>query len=152
MHLAYLEQDCDLTLREGLKQHYAVDPSFKKNADLAPAFYNHDLAHVLFGLSTSPKHETLADTRVVFGTNWGAKKYMKDYFQDPKARQIVLSTIKDIGYLQLFLLSILSFGKVIRVIWDCRKMSKKWIINPSEELLDTKLCDLRKEYNITVIN
>ena len=41
---------------------------------------------------------------------------------------------------------------MIKVIFDSKKMFKKWEINPDERLLNTRLSDLRKEYNITVIN
>ena len=75
MKLPYLKQECTLTLREGLAIHYSVDSSYKKNVEIAPVFYNHDIVHVLFGLSTAVQHESLVDTRVIFGTNWGFKKY-----------------------------------------------------------------------------
>ena len=32
------------------------------------------------------------------------------------------------------------------------RMNKKWEVNPSEELLNTSLDKLRKEYNIKIIN
>ena len=70
MKLPYLEQNCNLSLKEGLEMHYSVNPSFKKNVEIVPAFYNHDIVHVLFGLSTAVEHESLADTRVIFGTNF----------------------------------------------------------------------------------
>lgn len=152
MELEYLKQDCELTLEEGLERHYSVDPSFKQNVELAPAFYNHDIAHVLFGLSTSPQHEALADTRVAFGTNWGIRQYAKDYFNDPEAKRIVVNIMKEMGFFKSIILPFLSLGKVFRVIWDCMRMKKKWQINPSKETLQRKICDLRREYNITVIN
>ena len=73
MKLPYLNQNCELTLQECLKLHYGVDPSYKNNVKIVPAFYNHDIAHVLFGLTTDIKHESLVDTRVIFGTNWDIK-------------------------------------------------------------------------------
>tara|TARA_B100000029_G_C17490791_1_gene929012 strand:- start:74 stop:532 length:459 start_codon:yes stop_codon:yes gene_type:complete len=152
MKLPYLKQDCGLTLREGLEVHYSVDLSYKKNLETVPAFYNHDIAHVLFGLSTIVEHESLADTRVIFGTNWGFKKYVNDYFKNPDAVKIVMKIFKDIGYFKGILLSLKAFPKMLRVIIDCKKMTKKWKVNPSDNLLDTTLSDLRKEYNIKVIN
>ena len=150
--LPYLKQNCDLTLDEGLKIHYSVDPTFKKNVELVPAFYNHDIVHVLFGLSTAVEHESLADTRVLFGTNWGFKKYMNDYLKNPKAIKIIMQIFRKIGYIKGVLISFKTFPSIIKVILDCRRMTKKWKLNPSENLLNSKLSDLRKEYNITVIN
>jgi len=152
MKLPYLKQECDLTLKEGLQIHYGVNPTFKRNVEIVPAFYNHDIAHVIFGLSTEVEHESLVDTRIIFGTNWGIKKYMNDYLRNPEALKIIMRIFKEIGYFKGILLSLKSFPSILRVIFDCRRMSKKWEINPSEELLNTKLSALRKQFNIKVIN
>ena len=152
MELPYLRQECPLTLREGLRIHYSVDSSYKKNVELVPAFYNHDIVHVLFGLSTAVNHESLVDTRVIFGTNWGFRKYLNDYLKNPAALEIIMKIFKEIGYMKGILLSFKSFPKLFKVIIDCRKMSKKWEVNPSEDLLNTRLSDLRSKYNITIIN
>ena len=152
MRLPYLKQNCDLTLEEGLKIHYSVNQAYKNNVKLVPAFYNHDIAHVLFGLSTQVKHESLVDTRCIFGTNWGFKIYMDDYLKNPKAIKIIMVIFKEIGYVKGILLSLITLPNVFRVIIDCKKMNKTWELNPSDALLKTKLSDLRKEYNIKVIN
>ena len=152
MNLPYLKQDCNLTLREGLELHYGVNPTFKKNTRKAPVFYNHDLAHVLFGLDTSIKHEGLVDTRCMFSTNWGVKQYITDYFRDPESMKIIMSILKEIGFLRGIMDSFKSFPNMIKVYLDSKKMYKKWEINPSDEVLDMKLNDLRKAHNITVIN
>ena len=152
MKLPYLNQNCELTLQECLQLHYGVDPSYKNNVKIVPAFYNHDIAHVLFGLTTYIKHESLVDTRVIFGTNWGLKKYINDYLRDPEAIKIIMRIFKEIGYLRGILISFKAFPNVIRVILDCRRMKKKWEVNPTDKLLNTSLSELRNEYNITVIN
>ena len=152
MKLPYLTQKCHLTLKEGLKIHYSVDASYNKNVELVPAFYNHDIAHVIFGLSTSIKHESLVDTRVIFGTNWGLKKYINDYLRNPDALKIIMQIFKEIGYIKGILISITTFPNIIRVIIDCMRMNKKWEVNPSEKLLNTRLSEIRNEYNITIIN
>ena len=108
MKLPYLKQECNLTLKEGLQIHYGVNPTFKKNVENVPAFYNHDIAHVLFGLSTEVEHESLVDTRIIFGTNWGVKKYMNDYLRNPKALKIIMRIFKEIGYFKGILLSLKS--------------------------------------------
>ena len=63
-----------------------------------------------------------------------------------------MEIFKEIGYMKGILLSLKSFFKAFRVIVDCMRMSKKWEINPSDNLLDSSLSDLRKQYNITIIN
>ena len=152
MNLPYLNQNCDLTLREGLELHYGVNPTFKDNTIKAPVFYNHDLVHVLFGLDTSIENEGLVDTRCMFSTNWGAKKYIVDYFRDPKSIEIIRRIMKEAGYIKSIFYGFKSFPNMIKVYFDSRKMYKKWEINPSEEVLDMKLNELRNKYNITVIN
>ena len=152
MNLPYLKQECELTLKEGLEFHYSMNPTFRENTRKAPVFYNHDLAHVLFGLNTTIEHEAIVDFRCMFSTNWGIKKYTVDYFRDPESINIIKSIIKEAGYIKSIFGGFKSFPKMIKVIFDSKKMFKKWAINPDEKLLNTKLSDLRKEYNITVIN
>jgi len=152
MKLPYLKQDCDLTLKEGLELHYSVNPSFKENVKLVPAFYNHDIAHVLFGLNTSISNEALADSRCIFSTNWGYKKYFSDYFNNPNAIKIVKDIFKENGYIKSIFLSFICIPKVFRVYIDSKRMYKKWELDPNDNLLNTKLSDLRNKYNITIIN
>ena len=129
-----------------------MNPIFKKNVEIVPAFYNHDIVHVLFGLSTAIEHETLTDTRVIFGTNWGLKNYINDYLKNPDATKIIMQIFKDIGYMKGILLSLKSLPKVLKVIIDCWKMNQKWELNPNVDLLNSKLSYLRNKYNIKVIN
>ena len=152
MKLPYLKQDCDLTLKEGLELHYRVNPSFKKNVNLVPAFYNHDIVHVLFGLDTSIPNESLADSRCIFSTNWGLKKYFSDYFNNPNAVKIVKNIFKEHGYIKSIFSSLTCIPKVLRVYTDSKRMYKKWELDPNDDLLNTKLSDLRNKYNITIIN
>ena len=152
MNLPYLKQDCDLTLKEGLELHYRVNPSFKENVELVPAFYNHDIVHVLFGLDTSVSNESLTDSRCIFSTNWGFKKYFSDYFNNPNAIKIVKDIFKENGYIKSILLSFTCIPKIFRVYIDSKRMYKKWELNPNDDLLNTKLSDLRNKYNITIIN
>ena len=150
--LPYLEQDCNLTLKEGLEIHYSIDQTYRENVELVPAFYNHDIAHVIFGLSTKIEHESLVDTRIIFGTNWGFKKYIADYYNDSNANKIIMQIFKDIGYIRGIFLSLKSLPSVFNVIIDCMKMNHKWRLNPNEELMNTKLSVLRNKFNIKVIN
>ena len=59
---------------------------------------------------------------------------------------------KEIGYLKGTMLSLKSLPNIFKVIIDCKRMSKKWKLNPPDNLLNEKLSNLRKEYNITIIN
>ena len=152
MSLPYLQQHCDLTLREGLEFHYGENPTFKENSILVPAFYNHDIVHVLFGLDTSIENEGLADCRCMFSTTWGIKKYISDYFGDPNAMKVIHNIMKEAGYIRGTLMGIKSFPLMIKVYFDSKRMYKKWRIDPVDKKLDTSLSDLRSEYNIKVIN
>ena len=88
----------------------------------------------------------------MFSTNWGIKKYTVDYFKDPESIKIIKSIIKEAGYIKSIFGGFKSTFKIIKVLFDSKKMSKKWKINPDERLLNARLSDLRNEYNITVIN
>ena len=66
--------------------------------------------------------------------------------------KILKDIMKEIGYIKGFILPLMSLSKILRVIFDSKRMCKKWKLNPNEKLLNTKLCDLRNEFNITIIN
>ena len=66
--------------------------------------------------------------------------------------KIIMSILKEIGFFRGIMDSFKSFPNMIKVYLDSKKMYKKWEINPSGEVLDMKLNDLREVYNITVIN
>jgi len=65
--LIYQKQECELTLREGIKVYvdYLIEngktPLIDANAE-STLIRDHDASHVIFGLDTSLEEESLLDT------------------------------------------------------------------------------------------
>ena len=93
---AYLNQDSQQTLREGLDEFRRSIPTpFGGNDPSSPVgqlFQCHDICHVVFGLSIDLRDEVLADTWAILGTTVGFWRYL-DYLKvsDPQA------ILKEIG-------------------------------------------------------
>lgn len=87
---AYLTQDSQQTLREGLDEFRAGIPKpWGGNDPSSPVgqlFQCHNICHVVFGLSTDLRDEVLADTWAMLGTTVGFWRYL-EYLtvSDPQA-------------------------------------------------------------------
>ena len=97
-NLRYREQDCPLTLAEGLAEYYAANEGvIARAADLPPdsaaLFRSHDMCHVIFGLDTTLEDEAMADTRTMMSCDVGAARYAVYLGLDPQAQKI----LKDVG-------------------------------------------------------
>ena len=154
--LNFQKQDSMQTLDEGLQEFYSINPQFKelleKNSPNAKVFKEHDYTHVLFGLGTSIEEESLLDTYAIWGMkfNWGK---IFDFYKDPEYKEVIGDIVSKYGgywgILKIY------FGLMpikMRVFSRCMKMTKKWNYHDiSEEVLNTPLRDLRKEYNIQLL-
>ena len=126
--LKYINQNCKLTLKEGLEEYYSSNPQqIKEFSDKIPILADHDITHVIFGLGTSIEEESLLDTWTIRGTDitW---KQMYEYAFDKEFRKLYKAILKDEG----------GWLKIIKVVIKCipRKlkihfnripmMKKKW--------------------------
>ena len=151
----YTEQNCSMTLKEGLEEYYNSNPrEVKEFSEKIPFLVNHDITHVIFGLSTSIEEESLLDTWTFRGTDITWKQIYK-YTFDKNLRNLTKVIVKDQG----------GWLKVIRVVIKCipqklkihfnriPQMKKKWpYSNISEDMMLEKINDIRNEYGIKVIN
>ena len=151
----YCNQSCDLLLSDGLKEYYLSNPPQVKNfADrFGQLLVNHDITHVVFGLGTSLEEETLLDTWTLRGTNitW---KQIYQYSTNSELKELTKIIVKDNG----------GWKNIFKIIFKCLplkfkihfnripKMKKKWpFSNVTEDMMNTRISDLRKEYGIKVI-
>ena len=154
--LKFQNQDSIQTLHEGLLEFYSINPKFKKlvekDSPNARVFKEHDYTHVLFGLGTSIEEESILDTYVIWGMkfNWGK---IFDFYKDPEYKEVIGDIVTKYGgywgilkiYLGLMSVKMKAFSR-------CMKMTKRWNYHDiSEELLNTPLRDIRREYNIQLI-
>ena len=151
----YTEQNCSMTLKEGLEEYYnSNSKQVKEFAEKIPFFVYHDITHVIFGLGTSIEEESLLDTWTLRGTDITWKQIYR-YTFDKNLRNLTKVIVKDQG----------GWLKVIRVVIKCipkkRKirfnripqMKKKWpYSNVSENVMLERINDIRNEYGIKVIN
>ena len=145
----YVDQECPLTLREGLEQFTAMMPNplpTDTTTEVGKLLRAHDCCHVLFGLTTQLGDEILADTWTLAGTDLTLREYAKWLKQDEFAE-----LFKEIGYGKIVLESVKSLPRVVRAIARGRRMSQKWSMFGYQEHLDTPLCELRRRYNIAVL-
>ena len=152
----FQKQNSEQTLREGLEEFYSINTQFRDLAEKdnpnAYIFKEHDYTHVLFGLGTSIEEESVLDTYVIWGMkfNWGK---IINFYKDPEYKEVIGNIVqKHGGYLGIFKIYMSLIPVKFRVFLRCLNMKKKWNYHDiSEEMLNTKLRNLRQEYNIKLI-
>lgn len=150
MALRYLDQDCDQTLRVALDEYFAQIPDLitEENADerVAALFRRHDIGHVVFGCDTTLDGEPLADTFCMFGTDVSLKEY-SEYAKIPETKQLFVEA----GAWPLFVASVRCVPRVIRALWICWRMPRKFPFWDNDKWLDIPLRDIRAEFGIRVV-
>ncbi len=140
----------EITLQEGLnkfrEKHVKYFSDRPMSAEAQRFLLSHDIAHVLFGCDTSIYGEGIVKIWTTFGTNLGFWKVIKGY-REVNAFSLLkaysLSHIaKNIGR---FLLMI---PKTIR---RSRQMTKPWTWSNHQPYLNKAISEIRKEFNIKVI-
>ena len=151
--LGYQKQHSELTLHEGIEEFYSINPVFaelSKREGRNRLFFQHDITHVIFGLDSSIEQEHLLDTWALWGTRF-KWKIMCDYFKHPAIKQIYEDIKKELGVWGIIKKVILMIPLKILIIFRALQMRKKWDYhNVTDESLNTRLSDIRKEYNIKV--
>jgi len=152
---SYVKQNCDLLLSDGLKEYYLSNPlQVKEFADrFGKLLVNHDITHVVFGLGTSIEEETLLDTWTLRGTNitW---KQIYQYSTNLELKELTKIIVKDNGgWKNIFKVVIKCLPLKLKIHFNrIPKMKKKWpFSNVSDDMMNTSISDLRKEYGIKVI-
>ena len=149
----YQEQNSELTLQQGLDEFYSINPHFKKISEpdgKKGLFFQHDITHVVFGLGSKLEEEHLLDSWAL----WGCKikwKTMYQYMKHPVIKKITKEIYKDLGTLRIIKKIIVMIPLKLLVVFRALRMKKKWDYhNLTDEQLNSKLSDIRKEYNINV--
>ena len=153
--MEFLNQHYELTLREGLEELYRHNPEVASVSKAkGKTFIDHDLTHIIFGCDTSIFGELLLKPWILLGCEISMNE-LKEYAADPEVQKLnkegeallggkILGTLKIVFY----------YTPLFFWIWltHVRKMSRKWPHSAlTEEMLNTKICDLRTEYQISVL-
>ena len=155
--LIYQNQDCELTLKEGIKvyENYLIENNkvpLKELNNKSTLIRDHDSTHVIFGLDTSLEEESLLDTWLAFGCSYKFS-YLASYAKLPEIKELTKKLYKEVGitgFLELYknLLPI----KLKIIFKNTRKMKKKWPFKHPEDFLDRKISDLREEFGIQILS
>jgi hypothetical protein len=150
--LRYQQQDCALTLAEGLEEYYAANAgTVVRPRDLPPEsfalFRSHDMCHVIFGLDTTLDDEALADTRTLFSCDVGMRRYAAYLAQDKQAQAL----FKEFGYLKSAWVTVLAIPRICHAAIEAWRMKKRWPWVPPESFQNRTLADLRREFGIRIV-
>jgi ubiquinone biosynthesis protein Coq4 len=141
----------NLTLAQALEIHYEINPQFTpwydtKNLVLQKMLKSHDLSHIIYGCDTT----LLGEMQVQFWNKFGSTvpKNLKDFIstmKDKENRELLTPA----GLIPFFLTH-------LPEIWRTRKlaklMSKKWVFFDEERYMNTTIGDVRKEFNMVIVN
>ena len=156
MMLAFKEQNCNLTLAEGLEIYlsYLKENNKKIGTDGSDDDYKiwqcHDCTHVIFGNGVTFEEESINDLHGLILCSYEWKDYLA-YFKDPFLKNHMKYLWKEVG-LKKTIFSMFNIYKSIFGILKMRfKMKKKWPLKVPDSYLERKICDLRKEYGIQIL-
>ena len=100
MNLRYQQQDCSLTLREGVEEYRAYLSVIGRKAmtdkEGTRLILEHDVSHVIFGMDTSLEQEAGLDTWVLLGCQF-RWRYIRRYSNLPEIRALYRSLVADCG-------------------------------------------------------
>ena len=151
--LRYQEQNSELTLQQGLEEFYSTNPKFRELSEpegKKGLFFIHDITHIIFGLNTKLEEEHLLDSWAL----WGCKikwKTMYEYMKHPAIKKITKEIYNDLGTWTIIKKIIVMIPLKLLIVFRALRMKKKWDYhNITEEQLNSKISDIRKEYNINV--
>jgi len=152
--LQYQEQDCELTLSEGLECYYNSFPKtkevFKDNDESGTLLRDHDSTHVIFGLDISIEQEAILDTWVLWGSRF-KWKYLFGYSKLPQIAELQKGLLKEFGF-SGFIKLYWKVGAIKRkVIYRTFKMKKKWPFKMPDEYMSMKISELRKAHGIKIL-
>ena len=152
--LEYQDQNCSLTLQEGLNCYYEAFPEsteiLKDSMDSGTLLRDHDCTHVIFGLDISIEQESILDTWVLWGSKWELR-YLLGYQKLPQIKQLYKNLVNEIGYFGFIKILWKLSGIKRKVMFRTFKMKKKWPFKMPEEYLSMKISDLREMYGIKVL-
>jgi hypothetical protein len=159
--LSYQNENCDLTLREGIEEYrnylkinnrHVLGENCSEDEKLT--ILGHDATHVIFGLDTSLEEEAMLDCWVLFGGNvlQVIKEFYKGSLDLKETNEKVYDLAKEVGYLKYTYLYLrVIFQKWPKIFFRTRKM-KKWDYFFSLNLLDSKISKIREDYNINILS
>jgi len=146
--LAFQDQDCRQTLRQGLEEYFAANTGLAKGRILSPEaevfFRCHDVAHVVFGCDVALNDELVVKIASLLGTTAGFG-VLKGYRLHESLRIYGKLRVADV------LMSILCSVVIVpRTARRCFAQRARWPWDGHEQYLDTPLGEIRRTFGIRV--
>lgn len=150
--MQFMQQNCRLTLRDGLEELYRHAPEVAVVSQRkGKMFVDHDLTHVLFGCDTSLQGEILLKPWILFGTTINRDE-LKAYAMDPDVQMLNEEGVQLMGgRVKAYTLSLTYYLPLFFWIWlrRVRRMSARWPHSDvTEDMMNTPLDELRRAYGI----
>jgi hypothetical protein len=144
--LEYQRPETEVTLSEGLRIYYASRPGLAGGRGISPAarefFQSHDVAHVVFGCTTTLVDEAMVKLWSIFGTT-GGFDVLRGY-RLPESKEIY----KPIGWSDVVRTAIGSLVVLPQVLWRCLRMRKRWPWAAFQAYFEKPLVEIRREFGI----
>ena len=151
--LEYQNQNCELTLKEGVSIYHSSFPDSKeiyKDKSEKKIWRHHDATHVIFGMNISLEEEAILDTWAIWGTDFTLIQALS-YYKLPELKTLqnkLLSELKISGFLRLYKNVFKTKLKVIKRVWY---MKKKWPYEFPDSYYERTISDLRNEFGINIL-
>lgn len=148
--LDFQRPDSTSTLEAGLRAYYASREGLVTGrgvSDVAREFFRcHDVAHVVFGCSTSLIDEAKVKMWSFFGTTGGLG--LARYYRLPESKEIY----ETITFGPIVRTGLQSLVVVPRVLAHCARMNERWPWNDFAAHQSVPLSELRRHYGIDVLS
>jgi len=143
--------EANITLQEGLEKFYKKNSRYFSDRTYSPGgevfMTSHDIAHVVFGCDTTLYGEGVVKVWTTFGTTLSFWQVITGYNEANAFELFRMYSFKHVAKHIFRFLKSIPF-----VITRARKMSKPWPFLEYQSYLDVPICEIRKEYNIQVLN
>ncbi len=147
--LSFKLTGCEMTLEEGLIEYNGTSDDLvtgRGGSDSARNFFRcHDVAHVVFGCSTTLTNEAMVKIWSFLGTTAGLS-LLRDY-RSPESKEIY----QRIRWSDVPGTALRSAVNLPLVVFRCLRMHKRWPWSDFDEYLNVRLAEIRREYGIRVV-
>jgi ubiquinone biosynthesis protein Coq4 len=140
----------EVTLQQGVDKFYKKNMKYfsdRPTSDRAQKFLLcHDVAHIVFGCDTSIYGEGVVKLWTTFGTTLGFWKVISEYNEANAFELFRMYSFQHVAK------NIFRFLLIIpKTIIRARQMSKPWTWSNYQPYLNKPISEIRKEFNIKVI-
>ena len=141
-----------VTLEDGLRKHYLLNPQFihwndYKSDNAKKLVKAHDISHLVFGCDTS----LLGEMRVQLWAKFAVQKFsFKEtlaYARDNEAKVLLKNPV---GYLAMFMFFLKHFSEIGKVRRQSQMMSAKWVYFDEDAYMKLPVGEIRKGFGIVV--